>query len=96
MNLILKPDDIKQHIEETKINRHFEGSDEVKSASFFKITLTHITTGITVNTSGYNKIDVFTQSLKMLNDYVIAKQFESNIPFNNIKHELKESNSIVK
>lgn len=96
MNLILKPEDVKQYIEEIKINRHFEGCDEVKSASFFKITLTHIETGITVNTDGYNKVDVFTKSLKMLNDYVIAKQFESEIPVSNTKYELKESNSIVK
>lgn len=96
MNLAFKPNDIKKHIIETKINRYFEGSDVVKSASFFDITLTHIETGVSVNLNGYNKVDVFSQCLKILNDYIIAKQFEDSIPQENATYVLNESNTIAK
>lgn len=96
MNLIFKPNDIKKHIVETKINRYFEGKDEVKSASFFKITLTHIETGISVEKSGYDQLEIMTRCLKLLNEYIIAKQFEDSISPENAVYEIEESNTIIK
>lgn len=96
MNLSFKPNEIKKHIKETKINRHFEAMNETKTASFFTITLTHIETNISVSATGYNKLDIISKCLKNLNDYVIAKKFEEQILSENSTYDLEEINTIAK
>lgn len=96
MNLLFKPCEIRKHIVETKVNTYFESTKETKTASFFEITLTHIGTDISVNASGYNKLDVMSNCLYILNNHVIAKQFAEDIPQDNIVYETKESNTVFK
>ena len=67
MNLSFKPNEIKQEVKETKLSRHIEAINQTKTASFFSIRLTHIETNISVDATGYNKIDVMSKCLNNLN-----------------------------
>ena len=96
MNLSFKPNEIKQEVKETKLSRHIEAINQTKTASFFRIRLTHIETNISVDATGYNKIDVMSKCLNNLNKYVIAKKFEDEIPKENIFYEIEEISNVVK
>lgn len=96
MNLSFASHEVKKHVVVTKINQYFEAANETKIASLFRITLTHIDTGITASSTGYNEVEVMAKCLKKLNEHVVAQQFINNMPFDNITSETEEVNTVIK
>ena len=96
MNIVISPLEVKKHMKITKINKHFEQSNEVKTALFYELTLTHIATNFSTSDSGYNQMEVMINCLEKLNKMIITRGFFDNIPSDNIIEEIEEINSVVK
>lgn len=96
MELLIKPSEVKQHVKITNISQHFESNNEVKESSLIKITLTHIETGLTSSSSGYNKTEVMSNCLEKLNKYVVAKKFFDNISVDNTTTDIEEVSATIK
>lgn len=96
MNLVIKPEDVKKDIKIKEISTHLEFNNDVKMSEFFEVTLTHIESKLSSNSSGYNKIEVLTDCLKKLNDYVITNNFFENMPQENIEMSKEEFLNVIK
>lgn len=92
MDLKIKPYEINKHTNVTITNVHFESKKEVKTSKFYETTLTHIQTGISCTSSGYNELEVMKTCLEKLNDLIIVHNFINQIEESHITHTTKEVN----
>lgn len=92
MDLKIKPYEINKHTNVTITNIHFESKKEIKTSKFFEITLTHIQTGISYISSGYNELEVMKTCLEKLNDLIIVHNFNNQIEESHMTYNTKEVN----